>query len=89
MQYVASVIPHSRQQLDTPTPVAAYVVLNPVYGTPAYRWARTTVFFLLGICALVPVTHAYLIYGLERMQNEMGINWIALTGTLYVSGALI
>ncbi|CEL63910.1 adiponectin receptor [Rhizoctonia solani AG-1 IB] len=69
--------------------IAAYVVLNPVYGTPAYRWARTTVFFLLGICALVPVTHAYLIYGLERMQNEMGVNWIALTGTLYASGALI
>ncbi|KAF8668237.1 HlyIII protein [Rhizoctonia solani] len=69
--------------------IAAYVVLNPVYGTPAYRWARTTVFFLLGICALVPVTHAYLIYGLERMQNEMGINWIALTGIMYMSGALI
>ncbi|KAF8748519.1 HlyIII protein [Rhizoctonia solani] len=62
---------------------------QPGYGTPAYRWARTTVFFLLGICALVPVTHAYLIYGLERMQNEMGINWIALTGIMYMSGALI
>ncbi|CAE6392393.1 unnamed protein product [Rhizoctonia solani] len=69
--------------------IAAYVVLNPQYATPSYRWARTSVFILLGICAFVPVTHAYIIYGLERMQNEMGINWIALTGTLYISGALI
>ncbi|CAE6469529.1 unnamed protein product [Rhizoctonia solani] len=69
--------------------VAAYVVLNPDYSTPAYRWARTSVFFLLGACSFVPIATAYQLYGLERMKNEMGIQWIALTAVLYVSGAFI
>ncbi|KAH7343170.1 HlyIII-domain-containing protein [Rhizoctonia solani] len=69
--------------------VAAYVVLNPDYSTPAYRWARTSVFFLLGACSFVPIATAYQLYGLERMKNEMGVQWIALTAVLYVSGAFI
>ncbi|CAE6427761.1 unnamed protein product [Rhizoctonia solani] len=69
--------------------VAAYVVLNPHYSTPAYRVARTSVFFLLGACAFVPIATAYHLYGLKRMKNEMGIQWIALTAVFYMSGAFI
>ncbi|KAG9100865.1 hypothetical protein FS749_012391 [Ceratobasidium sp. UAMH 11750] len=69
--------------------IAAYVVLNPDYATPAYRWARTLVFCALGFCSLLPVAHAYLIYGLERMQNEMGFTWLASCLCLYVAGAMI
>ncbi|CAE6432482.1 unnamed protein product [Rhizoctonia solani] len=68
---------------------AAYVVLNPQYATPAYRWARTSVFFVLGACSFVPIATAYHLYGLERMKNEMGVHWIALTSVFYVGGALI
>lgn len=69
--------------------VAAYVVLSPHYATPAYRWARTSVFAALGVGAFVPLTHAYLLYGFARMRDEMGILWILLCGGLYASGALI
>ncbi|EUC66207.1 hemolysin III family channel protein [Rhizoctonia solani AG-3 Rhs1AP] len=68
---------------------AAYVVLNPQYSTPAYRWARTSVFFVLGACSFVPIATAYHLYGLERIKNEMGVHWIALTSVFYVGGALI
>ncbi|KAG8780009.1 hypothetical protein FRC12_023568 [Ceratobasidium sp. 428] len=69
--------------------ITAYVVLNPDYATPAYRWARTLAFYALGVCALVPIVHAYLRYGLERMQNEMGFTWVASTACLYVAGGMI
>ncbi|KAF8600652.1 HlyIII-domain-containing protein [Ceratobasidium sp. AG-I] len=69
--------------------IAAYVVLNPEYATPAYLWARTLVFCALGFCSLIPVCHAYLLYGLERMENEMGFTWLAWCLCLYVAGAMI
>ncbi|KAF8600336.1 HlyIII-domain-containing protein [Ceratobasidium sp. AG-I] len=68
---------------------SAYVVLNPDYATPAYRWARTFVFYALGIVALVPLVHAYFAYGLERMQNEMGFHWLSSCICFYVVGGLI
>ncbi|QRV79917.1 adiponectin receptor [Ceratobasidium sp. AG-Ba] len=69
--------------------VAGYVVLNPDYATPSYRWARTAVFCALGFCSLVPIVHAYWIYGPERMRNEMGLTWLTWTLCLYVAGAMI
>jgi adiponectin receptor len=68
---------------------AAYIVLSPHYATPAYRWARTTVFLALGLTAIVPVAHGLWLYGFARLQNEMGVLWLAASGALYVVGALI
>ncbi|KAG8721112.1 hypothetical protein FRC08_015606 [Ceratobasidium sp. 394] len=68
---------------------SAYIVLSPHYATPAYRWARTSVFLALGLTAIVPVTHALWLYGFARLQNEMGLLWLIASGMLYVVGALI
>ncbi|CAE6425491.1 unnamed protein product [Rhizoctonia solani] len=68
---------------------SAYVVLKPDYATPAYRWARTCVFYALGVVALVPLVHAYFAYGLARMQNEMGFHWLGACIFFYVFGGLI
>lgn len=65
------------------------MVLNPDYATPAYRWARTFVFYALGVVALVPLVHAYVTYGLERMQNEMGFQWLGTCICFYVVGGMI
>ncbi|CAE6524561.1 unnamed protein product [Rhizoctonia solani] len=68
---------------------SAYVVLKPDYATPAYRWARTAVFYALGVVALVPLVHAYFAYGLTRMQNEMGFQWLLSCICFYVIGGMI
>ncbi|KAG8772771.1 hypothetical protein FRC12_002901 [Ceratobasidium sp. 428] len=67
---------------------AAYIVLSPHYATPAYRWARTSVFLALGLTAIFPVTHALWLYGFTRLQNEMGLLWLIASGMLYVTGAV-
>ncbi|CAE6340842.1 unnamed protein product [Rhizoctonia solani] len=68
---------------------SAYVVLKPDYATPTYRWARTCVFYALGVVALVPLVHAYFAYGLTRMQNEMGFHWLGACICFYVVGGMI
>ncbi|KAF8609920.1 HlyIII-domain-containing protein [Ceratobasidium sp. AG-I] len=68
---------------------AAYVVLSPHYATPAYRWARTSVFLTLGLTAIVPVIHGLWLYGFLRLRNEMGLLWLVASGASYVVGALI
>ncbi|KAJ1309564.1 hypothetical protein OPQ81_006337 [Rhizoctonia solani] len=68
---------------------AAYIVLSPGYSTPAYRWARTTVFLALGLTAIVPVLHGLWLHGFIRLRHEMGLFWLLASGGLYVVGALI
>jgi len=68
---------------------AAYFVLNPKYGTPEYRGTRTAVFIALGLSALIPVTHLVFTHGLHELMTEMGINWLLLSGALYIGGALL
>ncbi|KZO95886.1 HlyIII-domain-containing protein [Calocera viscosa TUFC12733] len=68
---------------------AMYVVLAPKYAQSHYRWARTSVFLALGLCAIVPVTHAMWAYGYYRIKHEMGLDWLLASGALYVMGALI
>ena len=69
-------------------PVAAYIVLAPGYSSPAYRWARTSVFLGLGLCGVVPVIHGFFTIGFERMRHEMGVLWLVLSGAFYIVGAL-
>ncbi|EJU05643.1 Hly-III related protein [Dacryopinax primogenitus] len=68
---------------------AMYVVLAPRYASPSYRWARTTVFLVLGLCAVIPVTHALSASGYYRIKYEMGLDWLLASGAMYVIGALI
>lgn len=68
---------------------AAYIVLSPTYSRPSHRGARTSVFLALGLCAVVPVTHALYSHGYRKICLDLGFNWLITSGALYVTGALI
>jgi len=68
---------------------AAYIVLNPEYAKPIHRGTRTTIFIGLGLCAIVPVTQLLLTHGFQTLISEMGINWLLISGALYIGGALL
>ena len=68
---------------------AAFIVLSPKYSKSLHRGARTAVFIVLGISAVVPVTHGLLTHGVYRMRHEMGLDWLLLSGLLYIAGALL
>ena len=63
--------------------------MSPKYSKPAYRGARTAVFITLGLSSVIPVTHALAIYGYERLREDSGLDWIVLSGALYIFGALL
>ena len=65
------------------------MVLSPQYATPNYRWHRTLLFIALGLCAVIPVTHAVFVSGLQKLQDEMGLVWLVSSGAMYIIGALI
>ncbi|EIM89163.1 HlyIII-domain-containing protein [Stereum hirsutum FP-91666 SS1] len=68
---------------------AAYIVLNPTYATPSHRGARTGVFIGLGLCSVLPVSHALVAHGFGTLCREMGFGWLVGSGGLYIGGALI
>ncbi|KAK7678137.1 hypothetical protein QCA50_018930 [Cerrena zonata] len=68
---------------------AAYIVLNPEYRKPSHRGARTTVFIALGLCGVIPTTHALFSHGFNKLCYEMGFRWVFLEGALYIVGALL
>jgi len=68
---------------------AAYIVLNPEYGKPTHRGARTAVFIALGLSAVVPVSHLMLTHGVRKLCYEMGFHWLLTSAVLYISGALL
>jgi adiponectin receptor len=67
---------------------AAYIVLNPEYATPTHRGARTTVFIALGLCAVIPVTHWFILHDLQTIFI-MGLHWLVISGCFYIVGALL
>ncbi|ETW77954.1 hypothetical protein HETIRDRAFT_325724 [Heterobasidion irregulare TC 32-1] len=68
---------------------AAYIVLNPEYAKPTHRGARTKVFIALGLCSILPVTHAFNSHGFDPLCREMGFRWLLASGALYIGGALL
>lgn len=68
---------------------AAYIVLNPEYAKPTHRGARTGVFIGLGLCSVLPVSHALLSHGVVTLCGEMGFAWLLTSGALYIGGALL
>ncbi|KIJ35760.1 hypothetical protein M422DRAFT_180317, partial [Sphaerobolus stellatus SS14] len=68
---------------------ASYIVLSPEYRKPTHRAARTRVFILLGLVAVLPITHAMFVFGMKQLLQEMGFGWIVTSGALYIVGALI
>ncbi|KDQ58613.1 hypothetical protein JAAARDRAFT_206498 [Jaapia argillacea MUCL 33604] len=68
---------------------AAFIVLNPEYSRPTHRGARTKVFIALGLSAVLPVTHALVFHGFQKLIREMGFGWLLLSAVLYIVGALL
>ncbi|KZP15305.1 HlyIII-domain-containing protein [Athelia psychrophila] len=68
---------------------AAYIVLDPEYGKPTHRGARTKVFIGLGLSAVFPVSHLMVSHGISKLVQEMGFGWLMASGGLYIFGALL
>ena len=68
---------------------AAFIELDPEYSKPTHRGARTAVFIVLGLSAVVPVLHAMRTRSLEVLQEQMGVGYIILEAFLYIGGALL
>ena len=44
-------------------------------------------FVAMGLSAIVPVLHGVQLYGLQQMNDRIGLSWLILQGILYVLGA--
>ena len=42
-----------------------------------------------GLSAVFPVLHGVYMYGVEQMQQSMGLDWVILQGALYILGAAL
>jgi len=57
------------------------------FRTSAFRPYRAGMFAALGLSGVIPVLHGLQVYGIEKLQNSMGLNWVLLQGILYILGA--
>lgn len=44
-------------------------------------------FVAVGLSAVFPVLHGLKLYGLDQMNQQMGLFWVVLQGFLYILGA--
>jgi adiponectin receptor len=65
----------------------AIVVLFPQFRTPAWRPFRAFMFVAMGLSAVVPVFHGIRVFGVERLNQQMGLSWLVTQGFLYILGA--
>jgi len=69
--------------------IATYIVFNPEYSKPSHRGARTLVFVILGLSAVLPVMHAFAAQGFHKVATDMGFRWIIASGVFYLIGATL
>ncbi|CAG8475518.1 6304_t:CDS:2, partial [Cetraspora pellucida] len=43
----------------------------------------------LGLSAVIPLTHAVILYGVTLCFSVISLRWLILTGILYIAGALV
>lgn len=46
-------------------------------------------FIAMGLSAVFPVLHGLKMYGIQRMNYQIGLFWLVLQGTFYIVGACI
>ncbi|KAJ5588646.1 hypothetical protein N7537_011324 [Penicillium hordei] len=63
------------------------VSASPRFRTPRWRPFRATMFVGMGLSAVFPVLHGIFLFGLDRMQQQIGLNWLVFQGFLYILGA--
>lgn len=67
----------------------AVVTINPNFRTPEWRPWRAIMFIAMGLSALIPVLHGVNIYGIDGMEDRIGLRWLISQGVTYVLGATI
>lgn len=46
-------------------------------------------FTAMGLSAVFPVLHGLAWYGIDGMEQLMGLRWVVLQGVLYIAGAFL
>ena len=46
-------------------------------------------FIAMGLSAVFPVLHGLKMYGVQQMNNQIGLFWVVLQGLFYILGACI
>lgn len=46
-------------------------------------------FVAMGASAVIPVLHGIFLFGLDQLEQQIGLSWLVLQGVLYISGAAI
>ncbi|KAI9660949.1 MAG: hypothetical protein M1821_009276 [Bathelium mastoideum] len=67
----------------------AVVSINSEFRKPKWRPFRATMFVGMGLSAVFPVFYGVKLYGIQRLDETMGLSWVVLQGLLYVLGAAI
>ena len=57
------------------------------FRTPEWRTFRTAIFVGMGSSAVVPVVHGLRVYGVEAMEERIGLTWLVSQFVLYLVGA--
>ena len=65
------------------------VTVNPHFRTSAWRTWRAAMFVAMGLSAVGPVIHGLRFYGLDEMEDRMGLTWVVVQGATYILGAII
>ncbi len=63
------------------------VSILPKFRTPEWRPYRAAMFVAMGLSAVLPVLHGWRLYGMARLQRQIGLSWLVLQGFLYILGA--
>ncbi|KAF0520764.1 putative hemolysin-III channel protein Izh2 [Gigaspora margarita] len=66
-----------------------FLAVSPKFRHPQFRWFRTSLFLSMGLSAVIPLTHAVILYGIELCFFVISLKWLLLTGILYIIGALV
>ncbi|RAH80862.1 Hly-III related protein, partial [Aspergillus japonicus CBS 114.51] len=69
--------------------LCAAISAGPQFRHPRWRHFRARMFIVLGLSAVFPCVHGVVKFGVRQMNNQIGLFWVILQGSLYISGAFI
>jgi adiponectin receptor len=76
-------------QITTLSAGTAVVATAPKFRTPALRPFRAVMFVALGLSAVLPVLHGVKIFGVAKMREMIGLDYVVAQGAFYILGAMI
>lgn len=63
--------------------------MDSKFRTPQLRPFRAAMFVAMGLSAVFPVLHGVRLYGRDKLNHMIGLNWLVAQGILYILGAAI